>query len=340
MYLFEFIYVSDGKKENNMKIFKKVKKGNKRKFYFCGIKIFTYKKYKKLSEFERLHAKRFDENLSINDKNDIVLAHFLNSWGYSFDIYSPKTFNEKIQWLKLFYKDPLMPLYADKYLVRDFIKEKIGEEYLVPLLGAWDNPEEIDFDKLPNQFALKVNWGSGQNIIVSDKSKLDINDAKEKLAKWLEPHSNHYYHSLEWAYKNIKPKIICEKYIEQMDNNLLDYKVLCFNGNPYCIWVDFDRFTNHKRNFYDLDWNKLNIKLRHESSDDVIEKPKNLEKMIEFSKIFAKEFPFLRVDFYEVGGQLYFGELTFYPGNGMEKFALHKWDEEFGDLIKLPNIKL
>ena len=282
---------------------------------------------------------RKEENIKFRE--EIIKEQFRNALGYELNLENPKTFNEKLQWLKLYYHDPLITKCADKYLVREYIKETIGEEYLIPLIGVWDRVEDIDFDKLPNQFVLKVNWGSGQNIIVKDKSQLDIEEAKNKLRYWMQPTSNHYYYSYEWCYKNIEPKIMCEEYIEQMDGNLLDYKIFCFNGEPKYIQVDIDRFTNHKRCFYDSTWKKQNFKTHslYPLYHYEIDKPSNLNKMLDFCKILSKNFNHVRVDFYTIDEILYFGELTFYHGNGMEEFSIKEWDYKFGELLELPKEK-
>lgn len=228
---------------------------------------------------------------------------------------------------------------ADKVAVRDYIKEKIGEEYLVPSLGVWDNPEDIDFDKLPNQFVLKVSWGSGQNIIVKDKTKLDIQEAKEKLRNWMKPESNHYYNFFEWCYKDIQPKIIAEKYIEQMDGNLSDYKVMCYNGIPKNLFVCSERSTGLKVTFFDFNWKRLPFSRRYPVSEKKIEKPSFFDKMLEISKILAEPFSFVRIDFYQIKDKIYIGELTFYPGGGNENFNPREWDKKFGDLLILPEKK-
>lgn len=210
---------------------------------------------------------------------------------------------------------------ADKVTVRDYIAQKIGEEYLVPSLGVYSDPDEIDFYALPDRFVLKVNWGSGQNIICKDKSTLNIEDAKNKLKQWMQPHSNIYYLSLEWGYKNIQPKILCEQYIEQLDNNLLDYKFICFNGQPQFVWIDTDRFVDHKRIFYDLEWKRQSFGLGYPIDNRDYSKPENFDKMITFAKVLSDAFPQARVDFYNMNGKIYFGEITFYSGAGHELFT-------------------
>lgn len=298
--------------------------------YVFGIKI----KFK--TKYTKIYRKRFDKNFSLEEQKYVIEKQFKERVGYTPNLDNPKTFNEKLQWLKLNNENPLITKCADKYLVREYIKEKIGEEYLIPLLGVYNTPDEIDFDKLPNQFVMKVNWGSGQNIIVKDKSILDIKDANKKLTEWIKKNSNHYYFSFEWSYKNIKPKIIIEKYIEEMSGSLLDYKFFCFNGIPTYVQIDVDRFTNHKRCFYDMNFIKQNFTTYYPLYTGNIDKPENFEAMIEFSKILSKNFPFARIDFYNLNGNIKFGEITFYHGNGMEPFTPAEWDYKLGDMLKLP----
>ena len=278
---------------------------------------------------------------NIKFRENEIKERFKKSLGYELNLDNPKSFNEKIQWLKLYNHDPLITKCADKYLAREYIKEKIGEEYLIPLFGVWDNPDDIDFDALPNQFVLKVNWGYAQNIIVKDKSKLNIEEVKEKLKNWMKPLSNNYYNSFEWSYKNIQPKIICEKYIEQIDGDLFDYKVFCFNGKVKYIGIHLYRYTNHSRCIYDIHWNKINnlITGPNKLYDKDIEKPKNLELILKLSEKLSSDFYHVRVDWFIISEKLYIGELTFTHGNGMEKFSIPEWDYKFGKLLKLPTEK-
>ncbi len=277
---------------------------------------------------------------NITFREEIIKEQFSNALGYELNLENPRTFNEKLQWLKLYYHDPLMTKCADKYLVREFIKETIGEEYLIPLIGVWDRVEDIDFDSLPNQFVLKVNWGSGQNIIVKDKTKLDIEEVKNKLSLWLLPTSNHYYYSYEWCYKNIEPKIICEEYIEQMDGNLFDYKFHCFNGVPRHIGVFLYRNTpNFRSCYYNVNWQKEDYQFGYKKYDDEIMKPNKLYDMINISKILSNYFINVRVDFFEVENKLYVGELTLYDGAGLDKFFNIEQDYKFGELLTLPKEK-
>ena len=283
-----------------------------------------------------------EENIKFREK--LIKQQFKNSLGYDLNLDNPQTFNEKIQWLKLYNHDPLITKCADKYLAREYIKEKVGEEYLIPLLGVWDKAEDIDFDLLPNKFVLKVNWGWGQNIIVKDKTKLDIEEVKNQLNSWLEPLSNHYYHNFEWGYKNIASKIICEKYIEQLDGHLEDYRILCFNGKPKYVIVDFDAKNfgiNAKflRAIYNTEWERMDIKIHHPGYISSVNKPYCLDKMVEISKIISKDFIHVRVDFYVLKNNFFIGEITFSHQNGTGKFTPEEWDYKFGELLELPKEK-
>lgn len=240
----------------------------------------------------------------------------------SLNLKNPKTFNEKIQWLKLYDSTPLKTQLADKYLVRDWVKEKIGEEYLIPLLGVYDNFDEIDFDKLPNQFVIKCNHGCGYNIIVTDKSTLDKNEAKEKITKWMNEDFA-FKNGLELHYSNIQRKIIIEEYIENANGDLYDYKFWCFNGNVEYIQFLSERNTNGlKMAFYDKNWNKQNFVYSYPLDEKNIEKPNNLETMIELAEKLSKDFQHVRVDFYRLNnGKIYFGEMTFTSCSGTCKWA-------------------
>lgn len=280
------------------------------------------------------------KGLTKEQERYILEKQFKWATGYKLNLDNPKSFNEKIQWLKLNYKNPLLTKCADKYAVREYVKEKIGEEYLIPLLGVWDSPDDIDFDALPNQFVLKVNWGSGQNIIVKDKSKLNIEEAKEKLRNWMKPECNHYWMGLEWCYKDIQPKIICEKYIEQIGGAVYDYKFFCYNGNPLNMYIAVDSYDYSIMciNYYDKDYNLLPFFKHYPNTEMPIKKPVFWDKMLELSRVLSQELPFVRVDFYDTGHQIYFGEMTFYPGCGVDKFEPVEWDYKFGDMIDLESL--
>ena len=323
---------------DNKKIFNFIKtRDGHRKLYFLDKKILSYYVPCKYS---RLYARRFTNKLTKEEIKYLMEVQFECRVGYKLNLDNPKTYNEKIQWLKFNYHNSLLTKCADKVEVRNYIKETIGEEYLIPCLGVYDSPDEIDFDKLPNQFVLKVNWGSKQNVIVKDKSKLNINETKIKLKNWLKPKSNHYYKFFEWQYKDIPPKIICEKLLIG-DKGLKDYKFHCCNGKYKRLLV-IGAINETKRfcNFYDKNLNILNLKNGGTIKWDEKVKLNNYSKMVELAEKLAKPFPVVRVDFYEdINKNIYFGELTFTPGNGTDVFEPLEWDYKLGEDLILPEIK-
>lgn len=256
----------------------------------------------------------------ISDKAYLKLLYKYKT-GKKLDLKNPKTFNEKLQWLKLYNRKPEYTMMVDKYEVKKYVAEKIGEEYIIPTLGVFDEFEEIDFEKLPNQFVIKTTHDSGGVVICKDKNIFDIESARVKINKSLK--NNFYYNGREWPYKNVKPRIIIEQYVEDsLYHELRDYKLYCFNGKCQYIMLCFDRFINDvKFIYFDNKWN-----MKKEFSKDGIEygdvikveRPKQLDKMFEFASILSKNIPFVRVDFYEANGKLFFGELTFYPSAGFD----------------------
>ncbi len=302
--------------------------------------ILNFFGYKNLSKYDKIYSKRF-KGLTEKEKRYIIEIQFKTNVGYKLNLDNPKSFNEKIQWLKLFYHDPLQTKCADKLCVRDYIKEKVGEKYLVPIIGVFDSVNEIDFERLPDKFVMKINWGSGQNIIVKNKSKLNIEETKEKLNNWLKPENNHYYNFLEWVYKNIKPKILIENFIESFDD-LIDYKFLCYNGNPKNMFMVQNRTMGKNMNvtFYDLDFNMLPFNRYYKRTKNPAKKSLLWDDMLKCAKILSKPFPFVRVDFYVTkNNNLKIGELTFYPGNGTEIFDPIEWDYKLGEMLILPDKK-
>lgn len=255
--------------------------------------------------------------------------------GLELDLENPKTFSEKIQWLKIYDATEEKAMLSDKYAVREWVKEKIGEEYLVPIYGAWDSPDEIDFDALPDSFVLKTNHSSSWNIIVKDKSKLNIADAKRKLKRWLKMDYS-FCCGLQVHYSLIKRKIIAEKYLENKDG-LDDYKFVCFNGKPYYIWKDVGRFgKQHYRTFYDLDWKKQDFRYQYPDLDESDNPPKALKKMTELATVLCQGFPHVRVDFYDVDGVPYFGEMTFTCCSGIDRFYPEEMDLTMGSYFEIP----
>ncbi len=266
--------------------------------------------------------------------------HFLEEWfrdsvGYFPDIENPKTFNEKIQWYKLYYDDPLIAKCIDKISFKEYIKEVIGNEYVIPSLGEYSNADEIDFDGLPDQFVIKANFGSSAKeiIIVTDKSKLDIAGTRKTISSWEKP----WWRDAWGGYEFVQPKILIEEYIEQVDGQVYDYKFWCFNGDAEHIYVSADRFKRHTINVYNIDWEKVDIAFTDfPTFEKEIEKPEHLSQMIAVSKLVSKRFPFVRMDFYETEKRIYVGELTFYPAGGFELFIPRDWDYKLGEMLKLP----
>lgn len=251
---------------------------------------------------------------------------------------NPVYFGEKIQWLKIYGNLEKYTNLVDKYLVRDYIKEKIGTKYLVSLLGVFDNPKEINFEKLPNQFVIKLNTGSGFNIIVTDKQKINSDKIIKQLNKWMK--LNYYKIKKEPQYKNIQKKIIIEEYISDKNGELNDYKFFCFNGKVEFIEVDSDRFCNHTMDFFDKDWNLLQLhKGKYKNSSTIPMKPENFNKMINIAEELASDLQFVRVDLYNVDGNIYFGELTFTPAGGLTKFNPIEKDKEFAKKIMTQDTK-
>ena len=257
--------------------------------------------------------------------------------GYDINLDHPQTFNEKLQWLKLYDRKPSYSMMVDKYAVKEYVANLIGKEYVIPTIGVWNNVNEIDFDSLPDQFVLKSTHDSHSIVICRDKKKLDIPSAKKKLSKAL--HRNYYYGFREWPYKNVPPRIIAERYIEEAGSDeLKDYKIMCFNGKVKCSFVCSERFSEDglKVTFFDRDWNVMPFERHYPKSKIPIDKPLNYNKMIELAEVLSKDIPFVRVDFYEVSGKVYFGELTFFPGSGFEEFEPFEWDRTLGSWIELP----
>lgn len=253
-----------------------------------------------------------------------------------FDLKNPKALSQKVQWLKLYYRKPLYTQLADKYSVREYIKEKIGEEYLIPLIAVFESVAEIDFDQLPEKFVLKATHGCGWNVLCHGKSKLDREAVLKQLDHWL--HTNLFDSSREWQYKNIKPRIVCEKLLETPDGKALyDYKIFCFNGTPKIIEVDVGRFERVTRNMYDTDWNLMPCQCSFPNVPFPLEKPEQLPKLLELATALSQEMPYGRIDFYVHEGRIYFGEITMHPGCGFMDWHPHEYDEIVGNMLVLPD---
>ena len=252
-------------------------------------------------------------------------------FGMKLDLNNPKTFNEKLQWLKLNDRKNIYTLMVDKYEAKKYVAKVIGKEYIIPTINIYNNFDEINFDNLPDKFVIKCTHDSGGIVIANDKTKLDLQTTRKKINKSLK--HNYYFSGREWPYKNVKPRIIIEKY---MGDNLADYKIHCFNGKAKVILVCTDRLKNLKETFFDTEWNIMPFRRPNHDIDNAIKKTRNLALMIELAEHLSKNIPFLRVDFYEIDGKVYFGELTFFPASGFSKFDPEEWDKKMGDWLMLP----
>lgn len=283
-----------------------------------------------------IHRGNFD---SMPDEEYIKLM-FNHRMGYELDLANPRTFNEKLQWLKLYDRKPEYTIMVDKYEVRKYISDKIGEDYLVPLIGVWDKFGDIDFNKLPNQFVLKCTHDSGGVVICQDKKHFNVESAKEKLNKSLK--SNYYYAGREWPYKNVKPRIICEELLKTQNNELPDdYKFFCFHGKPDNVMVCIERETGSpKFYFFNNDWELLRYNIAGKNAPPyfTLPKPKKMDEMFEVAEKISKGLPFSRIDLYYENDKIYFGEITFFPQSGYDKNLLEETDLLFGSKINLEKI--
>ena len=269
---------------------------------------------------------------------NIAVKIFEEKVGYTPDLVHPRSMNEKIFWMKLNYHDPLITTCCDRFAVKDYVTEKLGPGYVIPTLNSWKSAEDIDFSTLPDQFVLKVNWSSGYNIIVKDKSTLNEADARSKITHWMQPQQNSYYQTFNWGYKNMEPVVYAEKYMEQVDGQLYDYKFYCCNGKAKFLFIATDRHKEGKLtyNFFDMDFNRLPFTYGGRGHEENLEKPTFYEEMIRCAEILSRPFPFVRVDFYETDGKIFVGEMTFYSGGGILPFDPVEWDYKLGSYIDLP----
>lgn len=253
------------------------------------------------------------------------------------DLNNPTTFNEKLQWLKLHDHNPLYPTLVDKYRVKQWISDKIGEEYVTKTYGVWSSADEIDISTLPEKFVLKVNHDSGGIAICRDRANFDFETAKNKLNAHLG--ANYFWRTREWPYKNVKPCVFAEEYLEPNDRgDLPDYKLFRFNNGRIIALAMTDRFTDAglTETFFDEEWHPLDVVESGHPRMANMPMPRDFELMKKLANELAAEFPFMRVDFYESGNRLYFGEMTFYPNSGFEHFDPEEWNGRFGSWIKLP----
>lgn len=296
--------------------------------------MFDYKKLIPNQELRLRILKLFD---FVPDKLMIKLQYRIKT-GRKLNLKDPKRFTEKLQWYKINYRNSLMTQCADKYAVREYVTSKGYKDILVPLYGAYDRVEDINFDDLPDKFVLKTTNGSKTNILCEDKSKLDIDETIKVLKAWLNDWKGKI--GREWAYYDIKPKIICEEYLEKdASNDLIDYKFFCYNGEPQYLDVIVNRYLEGglKMGIFNTEFEKLPYCRADIAALSVLpQKPKNFDAMLDISKKLSNDFPHVRVDLYNVNGEIFFGELTFYGGSGYQKFEPDEFDFIAGEYFTLP----
>lgn len=295
--------------------------------------------YKKIIPNQELRLKLLKLTEFIPDEFMIKLQYRIKT-RRNLDLKEPKRYTEKLQWYKLYHRDPLMTVCADKYDVRSYVKKKGYEDILVPLYGVYEHADDIDFEKLPKKFVLKTTNGSRTNLICEDKSKLNIEKTKKTLNNWLKKRTSKA--GREWPYYNIENRIICEKYLEKDKNNdLVDYKFMCFNGKVEYLIINSERFTGNelRLGIYDKHFNQLPYKRKGiKNTDSKLKKPENYERMIEISEKLSEEFPHVRVDFYNIDGKIYLGEMTFFHGSGYVEFEPDEFDYILGEKFDLSEI--
>jgi TupA-like ATPgrasp len=284
---------------------------------------------------EMLRSRGKKELARYSDLDAVKRLYFSRAGRYP-DLENPTLFSEKLQWIKLNYRDPMMTRCADKYEVRSFIEGKGYADILNGLIGVYDSVEEIDFNALPEKFVLKATHGSGWNIICHDKYGMNWTPLRLVMRSWLK--NNIFWNGREWPYRDMMHRIVCEKYLEDASGQLTDYKFYCFNGEPRFVQANVGRGTDsHAQNFYDLKWALQPFgKDLIPRTDVSIPKPDNLEKMIAIARDLASPFPYVRADFYDVQGKVFFGELTFFPASGMPDFVPEKYDAIVGEMLALP----
>lgn len=275
------------------------------------------------------------------DKYFLKLAYY-RSFGYFPNFSNPETYNEKLQWLKLFNRKQEQIELVDKIEVKKWVAKKIGKQYIIPTIGVWNNTKDIDIETLPERFVLKTNHDSGGLYICRDKIKAreDWNRICNKLQKSLD--TDYYKLGREWPYKNVKRRIFAEQLLESESGDIPDYKFFCFDGVPKFLFVATERQKEGedvKFDFFDINFDHLPLKQGHENSKVVPKKPSQFQEMVELAKILSKGFIHVRVDFYNINGKVYFGEMTFFHFSGLVPFVPNEWDKKFGDLIQLPSMK-
>lgn len=284
-----------------------------------------------------LFLSHFSISKKINDKRYLEML-FLAKTGYALDLENPVSFGEKLQWLKLNNRNPIYTTMVDKILAKEYVSGIFGKDIIIPTIAVWDDPNEIDFELLPEKFVLKCNHNSGLGMVIcKDKSSLDRKKTIKDLERGLK--EDFYSHGREWPYKDVSRKIFAEQYMENAaDDELKDYKFYCFNGEPQYCQVICNRTKNETIDFFDMDWKAqefTGLEMPYKPHADFIDKPKCFKEMIEKARVLAKDIPFVRIDFYEINCKLYFGEITFFPASGLGRFSPEIWNEKLGEMVNL-----
>lgn len=315
-------------------------KGGKKYYTFCGVTFHIPGREKIIITQGRENYLRRD-TMTDAEIQETAASIFEEKLGYAPDLKDPKTFNEKIFWLKLHYHNPLVTTCCDKFAVKDYVNQVLGPGYVIPTLKSWEKAEDLDLTGLPEKYVLKVNWSSGYNVIVRDASQVDPAEVKAQVAHWMEPAQNSYFQTFNWGYKNMKPVVYAEEYMEQIAGQLYDYKFYCCGGKAKFLFIATNRASKSTLtyDFFDMDFNKLPFFYGGRQHSQVpLEKPRFFHEMVACAEKLAKPFPFVRVDFYETADHYYVGEMTFYSGGGILGFDPPDWDRKLGDMIDLSEI--
>ena len=301
------------------------------------IKLKISQFYPKKQVFHYINHNYFGDD----NNNTIIANNFSKIVGYYPNIKQPQTFNEKLLWLSQHYNNPLTTLCSDRYLVKEYVKEQLGQDICIPTIKKYDSIYDIDLNELPEQFVLKTNWNIDENQTITVKKKQDItiDEIRANLDNWLQPWNNLYYNNYNLSYKDIKPVMYAEQYIEKTKAQFNNYKIYCFNGKADFVLVEQNcRTKKYKRYFYDRDFNETEFKIGSTTKTSLKAKSPNFDKMIEYADKLSKPFPFVCISFYEIDGKIYFNEFIFDSSAGFKKINPLDWDKKLGDKIKLPEV--
>lgn len=285
---------------------------------------------------KKIREYRQRKEMTEEEKERCLIEEITPKLGYRPDLKNPRTFNEKILWSKFHIHDPNIVQCCDKYAVKDYVAKTVGAQYTLPVLAHWERADQIDLDVLPDQFVLKVNWGSGLNIFVKDKKKANREEIVRQVEDWMQPWQNSYYRRFNWAYQYVKPVAYAEPYIEQIDDQVMDYKFFYNNGKFLYMFIATDRKDDLRITYFDENFQFMPFtKAGRKFAEKLPDMPKHLDEMVRCGAELAKPFQFVRVDFYEVGDRIYVGEMTFYTGAGVLPFDPPEWDLKLGEMVEL-----